>query len=140
MDFKNTVFHEAFCLFLKDVAKLSDTSYEVLFGDQVTRVLFPYIHLISADYEEQYVYSPLVLWSKNISYILRRCVMSLIRGLGGHHPCPVCLVPASDLTRVDISYTRRVAQTAQNIVWNKHLNAGQKDILLKEKSLRNVEV
>lgn len=66
--------------------------------------------------------------------------MSLIRGFGGHHPCPVCLVPADGLTHVHISHTRRVAQTAQKIVWNKRLNLGQKDTLLKEMGLRNIEV
>lgn len=75
-----------------------------------------------------------------ITQIICRCVMSLIRGFGGHHPCPVCLVPSDGLTHVHISYPRRAAQTAQNIVWNKHLNAGQKDVLLKEKGLRNIEV
>ena len=134
------MWHESFRVLLQTLAPVSQLGWMFQVPHGPKYWLFPFVHILSADYEEQYVYSPLVLWSKNISYILRRCVMSLIRGLGGHHPCPVCLVPASDLTRVDISYTRRVAQTAQNIVWNKHLNAGQKDILLKEKSLRNVEV
>lgn len=54
-NFKNAVYHEAFRQFLKDVALFSKVGCEVLCGDRVSRLLFPFIHIISADYEEQWV-------------------------------------------------------------------------------------
>ena len=53
VDFKSAVYHEAFRAFLADVATLAEVGYSTLCGDGITRTLFPYIHLISADYEEQ---------------------------------------------------------------------------------------
>ena len=53
MDFKSAVYHEAFRAFLADVTRLAEVGYSALCGDGIARVLFPYIHLISADYEEQ---------------------------------------------------------------------------------------
>ncbi|TEB26008.1 hypothetical protein FA13DRAFT_1636737, partial [Coprinellus micaceus] len=47
-------------------------------GDGVERRIFPCILILSADFEEQ-------------------VVMAGIRGLGTAYPCPVCLVPKSDL-------------------------------------------
>jgi hypothetical protein len=53
VNFKNAVYHEAFRQFLKDIARYSKVGCEVLCGDNVSRLLFPFIHIISADYEEQ---------------------------------------------------------------------------------------
>jgi hypothetical protein len=66
--------------------------------------------------------------------------MALTRGIGGNCPCPVCLVPANMQSKLHISYVRRTAEDAYSIVWNKNLNFGQKDRLLKPLGLRNIEV
>lgn len=66
--------------------------------------------------------------------------MALIRGIGSNFPCPVCVVPSKYLSQVHTFYPRRTAATAQNIVWDKHSNLGEKDQELQKESLRNVEV
>ena len=66
--------------------------------------------------------------------------MSLIRGFKGARPCPVCLVPTEELTNVEKTFERRTAKIAQDIVWDRSLNLGQKEALLKPQGLRNVEV
>lgn len=60
--------------------------------------------------------------------------------MGGLHPCPRCLVPQEFQCRLDLTWPYREAEDAQAIVWEKSLNLGQKDGLLKKLSLRNVEV
>jgi hypothetical protein len=53
VDFKNAIYHETFRLFLKDIALYSKVGCEVLCGDNISRLFFPFIHILSADYEEQ---------------------------------------------------------------------------------------
>lgn len=106
------------------------------------RRLYPFVHMLSADYEEQCVAN---YW-KIIPRILRlpksifRSIMTLIRGVGSTHPCPVCLVPEDSQSQLQTDWPRRKAEDAQTVVWNKSLNLSQKDELLKTKGLRNIEV
>ena len=53
VNFKNAVYHTAFRLFLEQIAEYSKIGCEVVCGDGISRPLYPYIHIISADYEEQ---------------------------------------------------------------------------------------
>ncbi|KAI0686902.1 hypothetical protein BC835DRAFT_1420080 [Cytidiella melzeri] len=85
----------------------------------VFRVLFPYIHILSADYEEQ-------------------CHFALIRGLNGLAPCPVCLVPKGTLSDLRTRYQYRSAVENEVLV---RLTApsAEKEYELKSRGLRNVE-
>ncbi|OJA20946.1 hypothetical protein AZE42_03510 [Rhizopogon vesiculosus] len=74
VNFKNAVWHESFLKLLETVIVHSKSGYWFDCWDHVQRLLWPLILILSADYEEQ-------------------CVMSLIQGLKGKFPCPVCLVP-----------------------------------------------
>ena len=65
--------------------------------------------------------------------------MTLIRGVGGNHPCPVCEVPQDRQSQLDVDWPRRKAEHAQEVVWDNSLNLTQKNELLKAKSLRNIE-
>lgn len=50
---KNAVYHVAFRVFLKDVARWSHVGYETVCGDDMSRIMFPFIHIVSMDYQEQ---------------------------------------------------------------------------------------
>ena len=78
--------------------------------------------------------------SKLITAYLGRCVMALTRGSNGSCPCPVCLVPNNMQSKMHIVHPRRSAGDAQEIVWNKELNRGQKNALLQPLGLRDIEV
>ncbi|KAI0686368.1 hypothetical protein BC835DRAFT_1288244, partial [Cytidiella melzeri] len=119
VNWKNTVFHEAFRAFLKIVARLSKVGQVVHCGDRISRVLFPYIHILSADYEEQ-------------------CRFALIRGLGGNAPCPVCLVPKGTLSDLRTRYAYRVAAEVQELV-HKVESKKAKEAALKPLGLRAVK-
>ncbi|KAI0697352.1 hypothetical protein BC835DRAFT_1206783, partial [Cytidiella melzeri] len=118
VNWKHAVFHEAFRNFLKDVARLSKVGQVVHCGDQISRVLFPYIHILSADYEEQ-------------------CRFALIRGLGGNAPCPVCLVPKGTLSDLKARYAYRVAAEVAELV-NKPESMKDKEAVLRPLGLRPV--
>lgn len=42
--------------------------------------------------------------------------MSLIQGLGGHLPCPICLVPKEQLSDVSETWPLRGAEQTQNLL------------------------
>ena len=71
-----------------------------------------------------------------------RCVMVLIRGLGGLYPCPVCLVPKEVLKELWQKYKLRTGQEALNIVAKSREQTTRKDAekVLKSWSLRPVDV
>ncbi|KAI0684537.1 hypothetical protein BC835DRAFT_1292984 [Cytidiella melzeri] len=117
VDWKNAVYHEAFRVFLEDVARISKLGEVVRCGDGIPRILFPYIHVLSADYEEQ-------------------CHFALIRGLLGKAPCPVCLVPKGGLSDLKTRYAYRTAASAQILVTRAESKAS-KGAALKAIGLRN---
>lgn len=56
-NFKRVVWHESFRHILSTIRDLSATGYMFPCADGITRLLFPYIHTLVADYEEQCVIS-----------------------------------------------------------------------------------
>ncbi|KAG2046461.1 hypothetical protein BDR06DRAFT_992159 [Suillus hirtellus] len=70
-DFKAAVWHKSF----KSKRKRGGW---VECWDELQCLMFPIVPILSADYEEQ-------------------CIMSLIRGVMGKFPCPICLVPRAEL-------------------------------------------
>lgn len=122
-NFKRVVWHEAFRKLLKTLAPTSQLGWTFRSPDGTLYRLFPFVHILSADYEEQYVHYP-ILTLLIVTDATHRCVMTLIRGIGGYQPCPVCHVYSTELTQIYISHTRRVALTAQKTVWDKTLNKG----------------
>ncbi|KAG1808131.1 hypothetical protein EV424DRAFT_1574699 [Suillus variegatus] len=79
VNFKNAVWHASFLKILDCLAPLSRLGSAIKCWDDVIRVFYPIVLILSADYEEQ-------------------AVMALIRGLMGKFPCPVCLVPRDELS------------------------------------------
>jgi len=56
VNFKRVVWHESFRKLLESIVQYSKTGCWVQCGDQIPRHLFPIILILSADYEEQYVF------------------------------------------------------------------------------------
>lgn len=54
-DFKASVWHAGFKFVLDSVDQLSRVGFAIICGDEIMRTLFPFIHILSADYEEQCV-------------------------------------------------------------------------------------
>ncbi|KAG1744575.1 uncharacterized protein EDB91DRAFT_1236508 [Suillus paluster] len=79
VNFKNAVWHAAFLMILACLAPLSKFSSAIKCWDNVIRVFYPIVLILSADYKEQ-------------------AVMALIHGLMGKFPCPICLVPHDELS------------------------------------------
>ena len=59
-DFKRAVWHESFKKLLETIKYHSKTGFMIVCSDGVERCLFPFIVILSADYEEQYVRFPLI--------------------------------------------------------------------------------
>ena len=55
--FKRIVWHQSFQRLLESIKLHSWTGCSVVCGDGIERLLFPFILILSADYEEQYVIS-----------------------------------------------------------------------------------
>lgn len=53
IDWKHAVYHQSFKVLLEKVAMHSRTGYRLRCGDNKLRTLYPFIHIITADYEEQ---------------------------------------------------------------------------------------
>ncbi|KAG1900690.1 uncharacterized protein F5891DRAFT_980264 [Suillus fuscotomentosus] len=79
VNFKNVVWHASFMKILDCLVPLSRFGSSVKCWDDLIRVFYPIVLILSADYEEQ-------------------AVMALIHGLMGKFPCPICLVPCDELS------------------------------------------
>ncbi|KAF8884263.1 hypothetical protein CPB84DRAFT_1750433 [Gymnopilus junonius] len=121
VNFKRVVWHEALREILESIRLYGQTGFYKTCGDNVLHWLFPIILILSADYEEQ-------------------CVMALIRGLKGSMPCPVCLAPQLNLIDLSETYELRTKELMMKIYERaKKLNASEKEELLKEYGLRDVQ-
>ena len=52
-DFKRIVWHESFLAILDKIIDYSENGYPFRCADDILRILFPLILILSADYEEQ---------------------------------------------------------------------------------------
>ncbi|TFK39111.1 hypothetical protein BDQ12DRAFT_698231 [Crucibulum laeve] len=94
VDFKRIIWHESFRILMETIQEYSKTGAWVNCGDGETRQLYPFIFILSADYEEQ-------------------CVMALICGFQGLCPCPICYIPDKELTNVGEGYKLCTAEDSQ---------------------------
>ena len=66
--------------------------------------------------------------------------MSLIRGLNGKCPCPICEVITEELSNLTAKYPRRDAEEIMKIVTDQTMLKRDMDALLQEKGLRRLYV
>lgn len=55
VDFKRAVWHKSFEILLETISLYSVTGYVVKCGDGEWRRVYPFVFVLAADYEEQYV-------------------------------------------------------------------------------------
>jgi hypothetical protein len=70
VNFKRAVWHESFRVLLSSIATYSLTGCWVQCGDKIQRHLFPFIFILSGDYEEQYAFLLIVILAKNVNLYL----------------------------------------------------------------------
>ncbi|KAJ7440438.1 hypothetical protein FB451DRAFT_1344109 [Mycena latifolia] len=121
-NFKNIVWHTAFYKLLESLVLPSKVGHWTTCGDGIDRWLWPKVLILAADYEEA-------------------CVMSLIRGLQGLYPCPICFVPWNEQSDLSSEHPRRTGKGSQEIVKDARTKdtAAEREEILKDNGLRNVE-
>ena len=75
-----------------------------------------------------------------------RCVITLIRGLQGDCPCPICLVKRNKQSKIGLKWPLRSAEESMEAVqkyrqlYNKKGQKGKAEEILKNLGLRDVNV
>ena len=69
-----------------------------------------------------------------------RCFMALIRGTNSHFPCPVCLVPHTQMSDGSIHQSRTSESMKKIYKAAENLSKTEQEEALKKYGLRNVEV
>jgi hypothetical protein len=138
------VWHKAFYEIVKSIEKYAELGFALDCGDGVRRKIYPFILIVSADYEEQYVVVTFITAYYNYELIItftNRCTIALIRGTNSKFPCPICLVPNDQLTNLTDKFALRTTELMKKVYDEAQLlNLTEREQLLKEHGLRNVEV
>ncbi|KIJ58589.1 hypothetical protein HYDPIDRAFT_178048 [Hydnomerulius pinastri MD-312] len=123
VNFKNAVWHESFLRILHSLAQWTEDGGWVNCWDNIARLFYPLILILAADYEEQ-------------------MVMALLRGLMSGFPCPICLVPKSELSSAEGgTYPHRTSEETQALITEARAQnrIEDKEKILKSQSLRDVD-
>ncbi|KAH9024194.1 hypothetical protein EDB85DRAFT_2075196 [Lactarius pseudohatsudake] len=121
VNFKREVWHRAFHSIIRSIVEKSVAGCWLQGSDGTQHQYFPAIIILSADYEEQ-------------------CIMSLIRGLGGKRPCPICVVPNDKLADISMTWPLRTAARTQELLKEaQSLNNAESENLLSMHGIRNID-
>jgi len=67
--------------------------------------------------------------------------MALIRGLGSHAPCPICLVPGDELANLSDDFELRSTSSMEEVYKaSKDMSAAESETAFKALGLRDIEV
>ncbi|KAH9850401.1 hypothetical protein C2E23DRAFT_735177 [Lenzites betulinus] len=118
---KRVIWHDSFWILLQTVAEHAKTGYKFRCGDGVERLLYPFIIMLVADYEEQ-------------------SVMALIRGVNGLAPCPVCIVPQDQQSILGVQpiYPLRQHSDTEPHLNDRNLNKRQLETIIKPMGIRPI--
>ncbi|KDR65883.1 hypothetical protein GALMADRAFT_81379 [Galerina marginata CBS 339.88] len=118
---KREIWHEAVSQIFKSIEAFTEFGTSLECADGVTRIIYPHILILSADYEEQ-------------------VDMALVRGVKANYPCPICLVHKGELSNLSQTFELRTAAEMQ-VIWSaaQQMNATQRDEYLRGYGLRDVE-
>ncbi|KAN0137278.1 hypothetical protein V8E53_004723 [Lactarius tabidus] len=95
--FKREVWHESFSIIIKSIVEHLKTGCWLECSNGVQRWIFPFVTILSADYEEQ-------------------TVMALTWGTTSKFPCPVCLVKHEELSNITKIWPHRTSAHSYEIV------------------------
>ncbi|KAG6905321.1 hypothetical protein DXG01_003456 [Tephrocybe rancida] len=121
VNFKRAVYHKCLDHLFSTIATES-TVGSIFNCGGTARLLYPFIFILAADYEEQ-------------------CDMTLTRGVKSLFPCTVCTIPKDKLSELSVAYPRRTADDAIALyLKGKHArNKTALENLYKPKGLRFVK-
>ncbi|KAG2116407.1 uncharacterized protein F5147DRAFT_743074 [Suillus discolor] len=121
-DFKAAVWHESFKRILKCLTSKRKHGGWVECWDKLQRLMFPIVPILSADYKEQ-------------------CIMSLIHGVMGKFPCPICLVPHAKLHNLLETWPLCTCHDAVRLLRKarRKYTKAKREKKLKSQSLRDVK-
>ncbi|KAG1774375.1 hypothetical protein EV702DRAFT_1180794 [Suillus placidus] len=122
-NFKVAVWHTAFKKVLASIIPPSKHGQWVNCWDDVVRLFYTLVLILSVDYEEQ-------------------SVMSLTRGVMSNFPCPICLISEDKLSSVmPHNYTLRTCQATNDLLIKARAerHKGRWEAILKGQSIRDVD-
>ncbi|KAG2115634.1 hypothetical protein DEU56DRAFT_919346 [Suillus clintonianus] len=122
-NFKVAVWHTAIKKVLASIIPPSKDGQWVNCWDNIARLFYMLVLILSADYEEQ-------------------SVMSLTRGIMSNFPCPICLIPKDKLSSVmPHNYTLRTSQATATLLIEARAEhrKGQWEVILKSQSICEVD-
>ncbi|KAG1856136.1 hypothetical protein F4604DRAFT_1883164 [Suillus subluteus] len=122
-NFKVAVWHAAFKKVLGSIIPPSQHGQWANCWDDVARLFYTLVLILSVDYEEQ-------------------SVMSLTRGVMSNFLCPICLIPEDKLSSVmPHNYTLRTCQATNDLLIKARAerHKGQREAILKGQSIRDVD-
>ncbi|KAG1781489.1 hypothetical protein EV702DRAFT_1041997 [Suillus placidus] len=122
-NFKAAVWHESFKQILKCLRSKRKHGGWVECWDRLQHLLFPIVPILLVDYEE-------------------KCVMSLIHGVMGKFPCPICLVPCDELHNLLETWPLRTCRDSVHLLRKARGKStkAKREKKLKLKSLRDVDL
>ncbi|KAG1785490.1 uncharacterized protein HD556DRAFT_1249795, partial [Suillus plorans] len=123
VNFKNVVWHTSFLKILDCLVPLSRFGSSVKCWDDLIRVFYLIVLILSADYEEQ-------------------AVMALICGLMGKFPCPICLIPRDELSNTLKVYPLRTCTGTKELLARarESTTLEAREQILSSQSLRDVNI
>ncbi|KAF9554728.1 hypothetical protein CPC08DRAFT_696425 [Agrocybe pediades] len=119
---KRLIWHEAVAIIFSSIQSYTRFGVSVRCADGISRKIFPFVNMISADYEEQ-------------------CFMALNRGNKANFPCPVCLVPKDSIPDLSKTFDLRTNKSMEE-AYNRSaqgMNATDREELLKSLGIRDVK-
>ncbi|KAF9523577.1 hypothetical protein CPB83DRAFT_951188, partial [Crepidotus variabilis] len=117
---KRDVWHNSVSEILSSIKSYSKHGTSIKCGDGVTRVIYPHVLILSADYEEA-------------------SDIALTRGVRASYPCSICLVPTGEQSHLSAEYEIRTSDNMKKI-WNETqtMNVTQRERTLQAVGLRDV--
>ncbi|KAG2100727.1 hypothetical protein BD769DRAFT_1643762 [Suillus cothurnatus] len=117
------VWHVAFKKVLASIVPPSTSGRWVNCWDNIARLFYTLVLILSADYEEQ-------------------AIMSLTRGVMSNFPCPICLIPEDKLSSImPHNYPLRTGQATSTLLIKARAEhrKGRREAILKSQAIRDVD-
>ncbi|KAG2081487.1 hypothetical protein BD769DRAFT_1657222 [Suillus cothurnatus] len=122
-NFRAAVWHAAFKKVLASIVPPSTSGRWVNCWDNIVRLFYTLVLILSADYEEQ-------------------AIMSLTRGIMSNFPCPICLIPEDKLSSIMLhNYPLRTGQATSTLLIKARAEhrKGRREAILKSQAIRDVD-
>ncbi|KAG1867364.1 hypothetical protein F4604DRAFT_1881653 [Suillus subluteus] len=122
-NFRAAVWHMAFKKVLASIVPPSTSGRWANCWDNIARLFYMLVLILSADYEEQ-------------------AIMSLTRGVMSNFPCPICLIPEDKLSSIMLhNYPLRMSQATSTLLIEARVehHKGRREAILKSQAIRDVD-